>query len=168
MAPPEAVPSKSPSVPSAEIIRGDAATSAQSWPLVLVVEDDPDLREALSDLIAQRLGARVLDAADGAEALALAAEERPDLVLTDWSMPRMGGAGLLRALRADPRTRAVPIVLFSGAADRSTAVEMGFDGYLSKPFGLSSLLPLLERLLSVAAPLACSMVVQRAVAVREW
>lgn len=79
----------------------------------------------------------VTTAADGVEALRLATEVTFDLVLTDVMMPRMDGFGLVAALRADPRTRYVPIVLLSaraGSAEEVAGLSVGADDYLTKPF----------------------------------
>jgi CheY-like chemotaxis protein len=89
----------------------------------------------------------VLAAVDGADALEIAAGDRPDLVLTDWMMPRLNGAQLLQALRADPATREVPVVLFSAYVNPTMSAGDGFDGYLPKPVRLAALQGLLERFL---------------------
>src|SRR5204862_7582480 len=80
---------------------------------------------------------------DGAAALAAARETRPDLVLTDIMMPDLDGFGLLRELRADARTRTVPVILLSARAGEESAVEglgAGADDYLAKPFSAQELL----------------------------
>jgi CheY-like chemotaxis protein len=117
---------------------------------VLIADDDADVRDALVDLVRYRAGARVIAAVDGADALAIAADSRPDLVLTDWMMPRVNGAELLQALRADPATRAVPVVLFSAYVNPTMAGGVGFDAYLPKPVRLAALQGLLERFLPTA------------------
>ncbi|MEV2240501.1 SpoIIE family protein phosphatase [Micromonospora sp. NPDC049891] len=102
---------------------------------VLVVDDNPDLREHVSRLLVPTW--EVSTAADGLEALRLATEELFDLVLTDVMMPRLDGLGLVAALRADPRTRYVPIVLLSaraGSAEEVAGLSVGADDYLTKPF----------------------------------
>ncbi|MFG2060050.1 SpoIIE family protein phosphatase [Micromonospora sp. NPDC048871] len=101
---------------------------------ILVVDDNPDLREHVARLLATW---EVTTAADGVEALRLATEVTFDLVLTDVMMPRMDGFGLVAALRADPRTRYVPIVLLSaraGSAEEVAGLSVGADDYLTKPF----------------------------------
>ncbi|GIJ07208.1 SpoIIE family protein phosphatase [Micromonospora andamanensis] len=102
---------------------------------VLVVDDNPDLREHVNRLLVPTW--EVSTAADGVEALRLATEEAFDLVLTDVMMPRLDGFGLVAALRADPRTRYVPIVLLSaraGSAEEVAGLSVGADDYLTKPF----------------------------------
>ncbi|MFI7551759.1 SpoIIE family protein phosphatase [Micromonospora sediminimaris] len=102
---------------------------------VLVVDDNPDLREHVTQLLVPTW--EVSTAADGVEALRLATEGAFDLVLTDVMMPRLDGFGLVAALRADPRTRYVPIVLLSaraGSAEEVAGLSVGADDYLTKPF----------------------------------
>ena len=80
---------------------------------------------------------------DGEAALAAAREHPPDLVLTDIMMPRLNGFELLQALRSDPHTRNIPVVLLSARADEESRVESleaGADDYLVKPFKARELL----------------------------
>ena len=89
-------------------------------------------------------------AADGEAALHDVARSRPDLVLTDVMMPGLDGFGLLRALRADPATRAVPVVMLTARAGQEAAVEgfdAGVDDYLAKPFESAELLGRLRSVL---------------------
>ncbi|MFF5214843.1 SpoIIE family protein phosphatase [Micromonospora sp. NPDC000442] len=102
---------------------------------VLIVDDNRDLREHVTRLLVPIW--EVSTAADGVEALRLATEEAFDLVLTDVMMPRLDGFGLVAALRADPRTRYMPIVLLSaraGSAEEVAGLSVGADDYLTKPF----------------------------------
>jgi PAS domain S-box-containing protein len=102
---------------------------------ILVVDDNPDMR----DYVARILGAhwRVDTATDGAEALEKLAREKFDLVLSDVMMPRMDGIALLKALKSDPRSLDIPVVLVSaraGEESRAEGVVAGADDYLVKPF----------------------------------
>ncbi|MFV2100342.1 SpoIIE family protein phosphatase [Micromonospora sp. LOL_024] len=102
---------------------------------ILVVDDNHDLREHVAGLLAPRW--EVQTATDGVDALRLATDTAFDLVLTDVMMPRLDGFGLVAALRADPRTRYVPIVLLSaraGSAEEVAGLSAGADDYLTKPF----------------------------------
>ncbi|MEU6077385.1 SpoIIE family protein phosphatase [Micromonospora sp. NPDC047074] len=102
---------------------------------ILVADDNADLREHVSRLLAPSW--QVVAVTDGVEALRLALDGSFDLVLTDVMMPRLDGFGLVAALRADPRTRHVPIVLLSaraGSAEAVAGLEVGADDYLTKPF----------------------------------
>jgi CheY-like chemotaxis protein len=79
---------------------------------ILVVEDEYATLEMLALLLGQA-GYRVLQAADGEEALARLEEQRPDLVVTDYWMPRMDGVELCRRMEADPRWRDIPVIMMS-------------------------------------------------------
>src|SRR5262245_43068927 len=84
--------------------------------VVLVVDDLPQNLRLLEMILGQQ-GFQVLTAGDGEEGLAIAARERPDLVLSDVRMPRCDGFDLCRALKATPDTRLTPVVLMTGAAE---------------------------------------------------
>lgn len=102
---------------------------------VLLVDDNADVRAFVRSLLRQRY--RVLEAADGAEGLAVAREALPDCIVADVMMPELDGLGLGRALRADPMTDAIPLVLLTARADTADLVaglETGADAYLTKPF----------------------------------
>ncbi|PZF88173.1 SpoIIE family protein phosphatase [Micromonospora endophytica] len=102
---------------------------------ILVVDDNPDLREHVTRLLSPHW--QVVTASDGLDALRLATEGAFDLVLTDVMMPRLDGFGLVAALRADPRTRSVPIVLLTaraGVGEEVAGLSVGADDYLTKPF----------------------------------
>ncbi|WP_412061156.1 ATP-binding protein [Rubrivirga sp. IMCC45206] len=107
--------------------------------LVLVAEDHDDLRAYVAGHLERDLGepVRVVQAADGDAALALALDLLPDLVVSDVMMPGLDGFALTRALKADRRTSHVPVLLLTARADAPGAVagfEAGADGYLAKPF----------------------------------
>ncbi|WFE27401.1 SpoIIE family protein phosphatase [Solwaraspora sp. WMMD791] len=107
---------------------------------VLVVDDNADLRDHVSRLLAPYW--QVVTATDGTEAFDLATRTAFDLVLTDVMMPNLDGFGLVAALRADPRTRHVPVVVLSARAGPESAVEglaAGADDYLVKPFAAREL-----------------------------
>ncbi len=108
---------------------------------VLLADDNADLRNYLCTLLAPQF--EVLLAADGVEALEVLALRVPDLVLTDVMMPRLDGFALLKAVRADPRLRGVPVVMISARAGEEARVEgldAGADDYLVKPFSARELL----------------------------
>jgi len=107
---------------------------------VLVADDNADLRDHVTRLLAPHW--QVVAAADGAAALALATRTPFDLILTDVMMPELDGFGLVTALRADRRTRHVPIVVLSARAGPEAAVQglsAGADDYLVKPFAAQEL-----------------------------
>ncbi len=108
---------------------------------LLVADDNPDMRDYLARLLRPRW--QVDMACDGAEALALARQRRPDLILTDVMMPNLDGFGLLRAVRADPDIRHTAIIMLSARAGEESRVEgldAGADDYLIKPFSAQELL----------------------------
>jgi len=114
---------------------GPAAAPSPSAPRVLVADDNADLR----GYVARVLGARwrVEAVADGEAALAAARREPPGVIVTDVMMPGLDGFALLRALRADERTRRVPVVMLSARAGEEARIEgldAGADDYLVKPF----------------------------------
>ncbi len=101
---------------------------------VLVVEDDRFLRRACEASLS-RQGLAVTTAADGEEGLARARQERPDLVLLDLLMPKLSGLEVLRALKADERTRAIPVLVLSNSSrqqDVDEIMRLGAVGYLVK------------------------------------
>ncbi|WP_369256269.1 ATP-binding protein [Geodermatophilus amargosae] len=115
---------------------------------VLVVDDNADMRAYLTRLLSPSWTVRT--ASDGEQALVDVARVCPDVVLTDVMMPGLDGFGLLRALRADPGTRAVPVVMLTARAGQEAAVEgfdAGVDDYLPKPFESAELLGRLRAVL---------------------
>ncbi len=102
---------------------------------VLLADDNRDMREYVQRLLGRRYQVNAVE--DGEQALDAARENPPDLVLTDVMMPRMDGFELLRALRADPSTAAVPVIMLSARAGEEAeteGLEAGADDYLVKPF----------------------------------
>ncbi|MEU8183132.1 SpoIIE family protein phosphatase [Micromonospora sp. NPDC049044] len=113
----------------------DRPTAGAPAGRILVVDDNVDLREHVTRLLSPIW--EVVTASDGLDALPLARDGGFDLVLSDVMMPRLDGFGLVSALRADPRTRHVPIVLLSaraGSAEAVAGLSAGADDYLTKPF----------------------------------
>ncbi len=109
---------------------------------VLVVDDEEQIRRLVS-IALRRAGYDVTVAADGGEALARIAEATPDLVVSDVMMPGLDGFALLSKLRADPATRAIPVILLTAKGsveDRVTGLDLGPDDYLPKPFEMAELL----------------------------
>ncbi|MBD1997846.1 response regulator [Leptolyngbya sp. FACHB-541] len=114
--------------------------SAPSSSRVLLVDDNADMREYLTRVLSKHV--QVEAVANGGAALAAAQAQVPDLIVSDVMMPELDGFGLLQALRADPRTREVPIILLSARAGEEAIVEgleAGADDYLIKPFSAQEL-----------------------------
>ena len=120
---------------------------------ILVIDDDP----AILDLIAQVLleeGYEVLAVSNGQTAVDLARKLRPHLILLDLMMPEMNGWQVTAVLKADPQTRAIPILLLSARRDMArTANELGVTAYLEKPFDLDDLLSRVQRILALSEDL---------------
>jgi signal transduction histidine kinase/CheY-like chemotaxis protein len=118
---------------------------------ILVVDDNADMLDYIRRLLTPSY--QVAAASDGSAALSLARTEPLDLVLADVMMPGLDGFGLLRALRADPRTALLPIVLLSARAGEEAKVEgleAGADDYLVKPFAARELLARVDAHLALA------------------
>jgi diguanylate cyclase (GGDEF)-like protein len=120
-------------------------------PRVLVADDDADAREALAEVLQPEC--EVLTAADGVEAVEIARDEHPDLVLMDLYMPRLDGLQALERIRADAATGEVPVIFVSARGDDSVkarALDLGAVDYLQKPFSDRELRARVERTLRLA------------------
>ena len=120
-------------------------------PTILVAEDSEEQRTLYVDVLTQA-GYRVLQANDGAEALASVQRERPGLILMDVTMPGTSGWNAVRALREDPATRDIPIIVVTGLSapwDRDASIAAGCDLYLSKPVPPRRLLDEVSKFLPV-------------------
>jgi DNA-binding response OmpR family regulator len=118
---------------------------------ILVVDDDPVIQKLLA-VNFEMEGYRVVTGGDGAEALAQVAAEHPDVVLLDVMMPKLDGIEVVRRIKADPATAAIPVLLLSAKAqskDIAAGLEAGADGYITKPFDP---LDLLERVAVLLRP----------------
>jgi CheY-like chemotaxis protein len=109
---------------------------------VLVVDDEPDMRYLLRAIL-ESVGYAVVEAPHGEAALEQVQSAPPDIVLTDRMMPRMGGGELIRRLKSDERTKAIPILMVSGA----NGDEPRADAVLGKPFESSELIAVVDRLI---------------------
>ncbi|MEM1117418.1 MAG: response regulator [Bacteroidota bacterium] len=116
--------------------------SPSPWTL-LVVDDDDDMRLYVRGCLDGLGTVRVVEAGDGREAFRIAQALIPDLVLADWAMPRLDGNGLCRALRADPATAGIPLLLMTGLRGPPACA----DGVIAKPFNASVLRDHVQRLL---------------------
>jgi two-component system chemotaxis response regulator CheY len=116
---------------------------------VLVVDDDPFIRKLIATTLEDVAGFELHEAADGLEALDVAARESPTLVFLDVDMPRLGGIEACRRLRDDAATAQATIVMLTAAhGDRveRDAEQAGADLFLTKPFSPLELLQLVDRL----------------------
>jgi diguanylate cyclase len=122
---------------------------------ILIAEDEPSLRENLQWML-ELEGYQVTASCHGADALARAQDDRPDLVLTDVMMPVMDGYGLIQALRQDPKLATVPIIMLTAKADRvdvRSAMNLGADDYLTKPCRREELLEAIQARLARSSDL---------------
>jgi signal transduction histidine kinase len=127
-----------------------AGSVPRDAPEVLVVEDNVDMRQLLSFLIGQEFRLRV--ARNGREAMAQVRVRKPDLVLTDVMMPEMSGTELCAALKGDPDTEGIPVVLITSKAEREMKIEgleLGADDYVTKPFHPRELLARIRSLVKL-------------------
>ena len=116
---------------------------------LLIAEDDPLLMPLLKATF-RTSGLRVLTAGTGTQALDTARAERPDLVLLDVGLPEMNGYEVCRAIKTDPETAAIRVVMLTaraGLADQRLADEAGADAYLTKPFSPAQLVASVQCLL---------------------
>jgi len=127
--------------PAGAAAPGDTAAPPKATERILVVDDNADMRNYIAELL--RAHWPVETASDGAAALELIKKSKPDLVLSDVMMPVLDGIGLVRALKAEPETRHIPVILLSARAGEEALVEgleTGADAYLLKPFSSRELL----------------------------
>ncbi|HWA26906.1 MAG TPA: ATP-binding protein [Lacunisphaera sp.] len=117
-------------------------------PLRILIAEDNNANNAVYDAFFQASRCEILHAADGAEALYIAADRRPDIILMDVHMPRMDGLEAIRRLRANPATAQLPVIAVTALAmpaDRVRCLEAGANAYLSKPVNLRELARLISR-----------------------
>ncbi len=118
-------------------------------PKVLLVEDNEMNRDMLSRRL-KRKGYDVVMAVDGQQGVTLAAQENPDIILMDMSLPVINGWDATRQIKAAPQTRAIPVIALTAhamAGDREQALAAGCDDYDTKPVELERLLLKMEALL---------------------
>lgn len=123
-------------------------------PKILYVEDNDDNLYMLTLRLEALEGYEIISAADGAEGVAKAVAERPDLILMDLSLPVIDGWEATRRLKAHPATRDIPIIALSAyamAGDRERAMAAGTDDFDSKPVEFDRLLRKIERALGKPA-----------------
>jgi CheY-like chemotaxis protein len=128
-------------------------TIAGHDPMVVIVEDDENTREVFRTIL-EYTGHEVLDAPDGETGLALIRGARPDLVLLDLGLPVRDGRDVARALKADPATAGIPIIVETAAAEETTrdwALALGCSEFLEKPVELRVLTAAVKRCIDSAA-----------------
>jgi two-component system cell cycle response regulator DivK len=116
---------------------------------ILVVEDTEDNRQILRDLLGMA-GYEMVEAHDGAQGVAMAAEHRPDLILMDIQMPVLDGYEATRRIKADPALAAIPIVAVTSYAlsgDEQKARDAGCNDYIAKPYSPRQMLAKVREIL---------------------
>ncbi len=117
---------------------------------ILIAEDESDIRDLVSFTL-KFAGYDVSVARDGQEAVEMAQQDVPDLILLDVRMPRMTGYEACRTIKADPILKDVPVVFLSAKgqdAEIKSGLDAGADAYLLKPFGLNELTDQIKNILS--------------------
>jgi two-component system, OmpR family, phosphate regulon response regulator PhoB len=121
---------------------------------ILVVEDEPAIQELIAVNL-EHAGHRVQRACNAAEADAMIRDVLPDLIVLDWMLPDLAGTALARRLRADARSKDIPIIMLTARAqerDKVEGLESGADDYVTKPFSPKELLARIKAVLRRRAP----------------
>ena len=129
---------------------------------ILVVEDEPAIQELISYNL-ELAGHRALRADTAEQALSAVRTALPDLIVLDWMLPGMNGVELVRRLRTDDRTHAIPVIMLTARAeeqDKLAGLETGADDYLTKPFSPRELNARVKAVLRRRAPQATDDVVE--------
>ncbi len=116
---------------------------------IMLVDDELDIRTILRIML-EDSATRILEVGNGYDALTLAKKTRPDLILLDWMMPGLNGLEVVEALRRDPATADIPIIMLSSrdqADEIRELLALGVIAYLAKPFSPLELLQTVERAL---------------------
>ena len=117
---------------------------------ILIVDDEVNLRKTLAEILGGK-GYEILEAGDGSEAIDLLGTVTPDLVFTDWRMPKMGGEEVLRYIRNEQRLAAIPVIVitaFGSSHNAIEAVRLGAYDFVMKPFDLEEISLTVERALA--------------------
>jgi two-component system phosphate regulon response regulator PhoB len=121
---------------------------------ILVVEDEPAIQELIAVNL-EHAGHRVQRACNAAEADAMIRDVLPDLIVLDWMLPDLAGTALARRLRADARSKDIPIIMLTARAqerDKVEGLDSGADDYITKPFSPKELLARIKAVLRRRAP----------------
>ena len=130
-------------LPSAEWVPGGEPMAAK----VLIVDDEIHIRRLTAQML-EFAGFEVMEAASGSQALKLIEETRPDVVTCDIFMPGMSGLEFLEAIKTDPATADIPVIMITAIGQEkhaTRATELGAADYLTKPFGSTKLIETIKR-----------------------
>ena len=117
---------------------------------ILIVEDDVLSMKLATDVLQAHGYSKILQSVDGKDALELAREHYPDLIIMDIRLPKVSGVEHLKALKADAALRDIPVMAvtaFAFKGDEERFFEAGFDGYVSKPISIPHFLDTVEKLM---------------------
>jgi len=127
--------------------------SGSEGQLVLIVDDLADMRRFVGQALSNR-GYRVLQAANGEQGIAVTREHRPDLIITDWMMPKLSGPDMIQVLRQEEGSAHTPMILLTAKTDQDSKIlgsKAGADVYLGKPFNEEELCSSVKNLLTLKA-----------------
>jgi twitching motility two-component system response regulator PilH len=114
---------------------------------ILIVEDSLTILQMASDAL-EGAGYRVLQASNGEDALQIAADQQPQVILLDVILPKMNGYQVCRQIKSAPETAHIPVVMItskSKESDRFWGMEQGADDYITKPFEIQALLDIIQQ-----------------------
>jgi CheY-like chemotaxis protein len=115
---------------------------------ILIVDDDPDIRLFLAFSL-KKAGYEVLQAANGAKALDILKDGTPDLIVTDAMMPVLDGYELIKAVKGEPASRGIPMLMLTGKdSEGLTEGNARPEAYMRKPFATPDILALIQKLLT--------------------
>ena len=113
---------------------------------ILIADDEPNIRILVSSMLGKDY--TVIEASDGEEAIDVAHNQKPDFILMDILMPKVDGYIACHAIKTDPATKAIPVVMLTAVGyelNKRLAEEVGADGYITKPFSSQDLLDTVDR-----------------------
>jgi two-component system cell cycle response regulator DivK len=116
---------------------------------ILIIEDEPRNMKLLRDLL-QRFGYEIIEATDGEQGVEMAKARIPNLILMDIMMPKMDGYEATRIIKADAKTKHIPVIALTSFAmkgDKERAFESGCEGYIAKPVEIQEVLKTVEHFL---------------------
>lgn len=123
---------------------------------ILIVDDEPDIRELISTILGAEDEYELIEAVDGEDGLSKAAKNKPDLIILDLMMPRMDGLEVCRRLRGTPGISEIPVVILTVKTTyeaRERGFSVGADMYLTKPFDPEELKSIVKSVFSGKIPL---------------
>jgi len=117
---------------------------------VLIIDDEIHIRRLIAQML-ELAGYQVLEASSGSEALRLMEQTKPDVITCDIFMPGMNGFEVLEAIKSEPATAEIPVIMLTAIGqekDTARAEALGADDYITKPFGTTNLVETIERQLA--------------------